>query len=154
MRRCYSVWHTPVELLRRRKFTKDSRLSRSAFTTLHHYCYSEFLSFHSHYLHILSTVAKGKVNGIAHKHKVNGPIRAYTSIRQMEHSFSLIFCKNGCKFAAGCHITSIPHISCKWSIQLICTWGAIHTVTAAAECRCRVLEHLCCHPSSVKHDFV
>ena len=44
MRGCYFVWHTLVELLRRRKFTKDSRLSKSAFTTLHRNCYSVIAS--------------------------------------------------------------------------------------------------------------
>ena len=45
-----------------------------------------FFQFHSHYgqLHI-----KSKVNtfAIASKHKVNGMIQAYTSIKPTEHSF-------------------------------------------------------------------
>ena len=64
MRRCYLVWHTPAELLRRRKFIKDSRLSEGAFTILHHNCYSEFLSFYFQYGQFahFEHVAKSKVN--------------------------------------------------------------------------------------------
>ena len=67
MRRCYFVWHTPAELLRRRKFIKDSRLSKGAFTTLHHNCYDEFLSFHSHYRQFahFQDLSKGRLTGKA-----------------------------------------------------------------------------------------
>ena len=58
------MWHTPVELLRRRKFIKDSRLSEGTFTILHHNCYSEFLSFYFHYGQFahFEHVVKSKVN--------------------------------------------------------------------------------------------
>ena len=64
MRRCYLVWHTPAELLRRRKFIKDSRLPEGTFTILHHNCYSEFLSFYFHYGQFAHSehIAKSKVN--------------------------------------------------------------------------------------------
>ena len=59
-------------------------------------------------------IAKGKINtfAVARKHEVNGMILAYTSIKQMEHLFSLLFCEkiNGRKCAAGFDVTNIPHI--------------------------------------------
>ena len=89
--------------------------------------------------HILSTVAKGKLNtfSIAHKHEVNGMIQAYTSIRQMEHSFSLLFCE-------------------KW-LQIHCQmWRHQHSTILGKACMqvaysvhmhlgCNTHGHSCCH---------
>ena len=139
MRRCYFVWHTPAELLRRRKFIKYSRLSKCAFTTLHHNCYSEFL-FTSLSLWPIRTLwaplAKVNTFSIAHKHEVNGMIRAYTSIRQMEHSFFLLFCEKW------------PQVRCwMWyhqhSTHTLASVQVVYSVHMHLGCNAH--SHSCCH---------
>ena len=161
MRRCYFAWHTAAQLFRRRKLIKDSRLSKCAsphcitIATVNFFHFTLTMAN----LHILSTVAKGKLNtfSIAHKHEVNGMIQAYTSIRQMEHSLSLLFCEKWLqmRYQMWHHQHSTHTLACVHVVySVLMHLGAIHTATAAAICHCIVLKYLCCHTSSVNHDFV
>lgn len=140
----YFDWHTPAELLRggsllrilscQRVFSPHCiRIATVHFTLTmansHILKTVPKISHYGQFAHF-EDCAKDKINNfvVACKHEVNGRIQAHT--------------------------TTAVLVTVGVAQACICTWGAIHTVTAAAVCHCTVLEYLCCHPSSANHDFV